>query len=54
VSATTPADAVRVVYGNTVDVQFDDGNVERLRLIGMDSPEVADPRKPTLVSRLGS
>ena len=35
-----------MVDGDTVDVQFDDGNVERLRLIGMDSPEVVDPRKP--------
>jgi endonuclease YncB( thermonuclease family) len=46
VSPTTPADVVRVVEGDTVDVQFDDGKIERLRLIGMDSPEVVDPRKP--------
>jgi len=46
VSPTTPADVVRVVDGDTVDVQFDDGTRERLRLIGIDTPEVVDPRKP--------
>src|SRR3954468_21986973 len=45
VSSTTPADVVRVVDGDTVDVQFDDGKIERLRLIGIDTPEVVDPRK---------
>ena len=35
-----------MVDGDTVDVRFGDGNVERLRLIGMDTPEVVDPRKP--------
>ncbi len=37
---------VKVVDGDTVDVRFDDGSLERLRLIGMDTPEVVDPRKP--------
>jgi micrococcal nuclease len=46
VSPTTAADVVHVVDGDTVDVQFEDGKVERLRLIGMDTPEVVDPRKP--------
>jgi micrococcal nuclease len=46
VSATTPADVVRVVDGDTVDVRFDGGKLERLRLIGMDTPELVDPRKP--------
>jgi endonuclease YncB( thermonuclease family) len=45
-SATTPASVVRVVDGDTVDVQFDDGTNDRLRLIGIDAPEVVDPRKP--------
>lgn len=35
-----------MVDGDTVDVQFDDGTVEQLRLIGLDTPEVVDPRKP--------
>jgi micrococcal nuclease len=46
VSSTTPADVVRVVDGDTVDVQFEDGKEERLRLIGIDTPETVDPRKP--------
>jgi micrococcal nuclease len=46
VSPTTAADVVRVIDGDTVDVRFDNGTRERLRLIGMDSPEVVDPRKP--------
>jgi micrococcal nuclease len=49
VSPTTAADVVRVVDGDTADVQFEDGKVERLRLIGMDTPEVVDPRKPVLI-----
>jgi micrococcal nuclease len=46
VSPTAPATVVRVVDGDTVDVRFDDGATERLRLIGIDTPEVVDPRKP--------
>jgi endonuclease YncB( thermonuclease family) len=35
------------VDGDTVDVRFsDDGSQDRVRLIGIDSPEVVDPRKP--------
>jgi endonuclease YncB( thermonuclease family) len=37
---------VRVVDGDTIDVQFDSGRIERLRLIGIDTPEVVDPRNP--------
>lgn len=36
---------VKVVDGDTLDVSID-GNVERLRLIGIDTPETVDPRKP--------
>ena len=43
---STPASVVRVVDGDTVDAAFDDGRTERLRLIGIDTPEVVDPRKP--------
>jgi endonuclease YncB( thermonuclease family) len=42
----TPSMVMRVVDGDTVDVQFDNGQIERLRLIGIDPPEVVDPRKP--------
>jgi endonuclease YncB( thermonuclease family) len=41
-----PATVVRVVDGDTVDVQMADGHTERLRLIGIDTPETVDPRKP--------
>jgi len=37
---------MRVVDGDTVDVQLDNGLTERVRLIGIDTPEVVDPRKP--------
>jgi endonuclease YncB( thermonuclease family) len=42
---SAPAAVVRVVDGDTVDVQLE-GKVERIRLIGIDTPEVVDPRKP--------
>jgi hypothetical protein len=45
-STGTTVSVIRVVDGDTVDVAFDDGRVERLRLIGIDTPEVVDPRKP--------
>lgn len=34
-----------VVDGDTIDVDID-GKVERIRLIGIDTPETVDPRKP--------
>jgi micrococcal nuclease len=38
---------MRVIDGDTVDVRFgDDGSIDRVRLIGIDTPEVVDPRKP--------
>jgi len=36
---------VKVVDGDTIDVEVN-GTIMRLRLIGMDTPEVVDPRKP--------
>ncbi len=35
----------RVIDGDTIDVSID-GKIERLRLIGIDTPETVDPRKP--------
>ncbi|OGF41055.1 hypothetical protein A2477_02330 [Candidatus Falkowbacteria bacterium RIFOXYC2_FULL_47_12] len=35
----------RVVDGDTIDVSID-GQVERVRLIGINTPETVDPRKP--------
>ena len=36
---------VKVVDGDTIDVVIDN-KIERLRLIGLDTPETVDPRKP--------
>ena len=38
-------EVTRVVDGDTIDVLLD-GKVERLRLIGINTPETVDPRKP--------
>lgn len=38
-------EVARVVDGDTIDVSID-GKVERLRLIGINTPETVDPRKP--------
>lgn len=40
------AGTVVVVYdGDTIQVQFSDGSSERIRLIGVDTPEIDDPRE---------
>ena len=44
-SGLQQARVVKVIDGDTVDVQIN-GNVERVRLIGIDTPETKDPRKP--------
>lgn len=36
---------LKVVDGDTIDVEID-GQSQRLRLIGIDTPETVDPRKP--------
>jgi len=43
---SSPAIVHRVIDGDTVDVQVADGGVERIRIIGLDTPESVDPRKP--------
>ena len=43
--STTLYSVVKVVDGDTIDVVIDD-KTERLRLIGINTPETADPRKP--------
>jgi micrococcal nuclease len=45
-SSSLPATITNVVDGDTVDVEFEDGGPERIRLIGIDTPETVDPRKP--------
>jgi micrococcal nuclease len=44
-SGLVAARVVKVVDGDTIDVDLA-GVTERLRLIGMDTPETQDPRKP--------
>lgn len=41
-----PYIVVHVVDGDTIDVQPPGGEKERVRLIGIDTPETVDPRKP--------
>ena len=36
---------IKVIDGDTIDVEIN-GKVQRVRLIGINSPETADPRKP--------
>src|SRR3954454_7950734 len=43
--ASTPARVVRVVDGDTVEIEFD-GEREDLRLIGVDTPETVKPDSP--------
>ncbi len=42
----TRATVVRVVDGDTVDMRLASGAVERVRILGIDTPEVVDPRRP--------
>ena len=45
-TARFPAVVVRTIDGDTVDVRFGNGRVERIRILGADTPETVDPRKP--------
>jgi micrococcal nuclease len=51
----TPAVVGRIVDGDTIVVSFDTatglGRAEKVRLIGVDTPETVDPRRP--VERFG-
>ena len=40
------ATVVRTIDGDTIDVRFGNGRVERVRVLGVDTPETKDPRKP--------
>lgn len=44
--AGVAAAVVRVIDGDTVDVLLEDGTRARVRVIGLDTPETVDPRKP--------
>jgi micrococcal nuclease len=45
-AAPIPATVIRVVDGDTVVARLRSGRVEKIRLLGVDTPEVVDPRKP--------
>src|SRR5690349_739041 len=45
-ATTFNATVVKTVDGDTVDVQVSPSRVERVRLLGIDTPETKDPRKP--------
>jgi len=42
---TTPATVVRVVDGDTIEVEIE-GDTYKVRYIGIDTPETVDPRRP--------
>lgn len=44
-SKPTPYNVVKVIDGDTVDVMVN-GKKERIRMIGVNTPETVDPRKP--------
>jgi len=46
VAAGFDATVVHTVDGDTIDVRLAGGRVERVRILGADTPETKDPRKP--------
>ena len=42
---TTPAAVIRVVDGDTIEVEIE-GEIHKVRYIGIDTPETVDPRRP--------
>lgn len=47
------AEVVQVVDGDTIEVRLSDGRLERVRLIGIDAPEVGEPGSEQATARLG-
>ncbi len=45
-AATPSARVVRAIDGDTIVVGFADGHTDTVRLLGIDTPETHDPRKP--------
>src|SRR5215475_9713406 len=45
-TATFSATVVHTIDGDTVDVRLVNGRIERVRILGADTPETKDPRKP--------
>src|SRR5262245_65950580 len=46
ITARIPATVIHAVDGDTVLARLRSGRVEKVRLLGVDTPEVVDPRKP--------
>ncbi len=46
VARPTPAIVIRAIDGDTVVVRTGSGRTETVRLLGIDTPETHDPRKP--------
>src|ERR1700712_4979289 len=46
VARPTPATVIRAIDGDTVVVRTSSGRTETVRLLGIDTPETHDPRKP--------
>ncbi|MEU4704792.1 thermonuclease family protein [Nocardia salmonicida] len=44
--ADTTATVIKVVDGDTVDIRYPDGQTDRVRILGIDTPETKDPNKP--------
>src|SRR4051812_13739664 len=44
--ASVPVTVVHVVDGDTLVAAFADGHTETVRVLGIDTPETVDPRKP--------
>lgn len=47
------AEVVQVVDGDTIEVRLPDGRLERVRLIGIDAPELGEPGSAEATTRLG-
>src|SRR5580765_4660313 len=45
-AASPSARVVRAVDGDTIVVAFADGHTDTVRVLGVDTPETHDPRKP--------
>jgi micrococcal nuclease len=45
-TATYPATVIDTVDGDTIVVRLADGRTETVRVLGVDTPETKDPRKP--------
>jgi micrococcal nuclease len=43
---TTTVSVIEVVDGDTIKIKFSDNTTNKVRLIGIDTPEIVDPRKP--------